>query len=263
MPKESYYIYRAQMVNATTNPSPLDAIVHKFLTIEMGGDYVAARERLPFARRNGILCSSFVIAQDAQEGPSAVLTQNLRTRNVIESQVLPNTTDSTVEREPIPREEWTPAQVKMYGGTDKVPYRTKETTQVAWGNSEKGGVQLLNEYPTMLTPYLFYVGITTDFDYLQKVVKQVFNLGKNRTKGYGQIKSAELHATGSCDGIVDSLGRPLRAIPVDSGIQVAPDSVIADATYQPAYWDPENRTKCYVPEISRQWSISQIEKEFA
>lgn len=71
-------------------------------------------------------------------------------------------------------------------------------------------------------------------------------IGKKRTAGFGQVHSWELIET-ELDGVKDHLGQPLRPVPLTMWDGVK-DVIRADAAWKPAYWLPQHRAICAVPQ---------------
>lgn len=84
-----------------------------------------------------------------------------------------------------------------------------------------------------------------DIEGVRDLLQDVRHVGKKHTAGYGLLDNVELE-TASVDGVTDSLGYPMRPVPIDRffGRQ---DAVQADSAWRPAYWKIEHRARCFVP----------------
>lgn len=84
-----------------------------------------------------------------------------------------------------------------------------------------------------------------DVDAVGRLLTDVRHLGKKRAQGFGEVVTFDL-APARTNGVVANDREPLRPIPVEMQL-AAPESVVAEAAWRPAYWKPHNRTACHIP----------------
>ena len=109
--------------------------------------------------------------------------------------------------------------------------------------SDYGAV--LNTYSIVTVPSITWYAVG-DREKINRLLSNVEFIGKRRMSGYGQVAKFQIEDD-DLDGLVGHFGEPLRPIPVQlfTGNKA---SVKADASWKPAYWHPENRAVCFVPE---------------
>lgn len=262
--------------------APLDGVVAAVLTRRLGGDYQRAHQEIPFARENGVLCCSagvFEAYNDPKFNPRYAQEGEIAKRGVFfgplqgfAAKLSPSDIDldlvranSAKVRRPKREDELSEKELAKLQKDGVLP-EISENTKWTYGESrvrECGNV--LSFYQTMLVNKVWYFGITTDQEQFQSLVEDIAFLGKKGSVGFGTVdrsKTAIYFDEGSCNGIVDADGKPMRPIPLHSKIKVAKNSVIADVGYQPAYWDIANRAPCYVPDEQYMTkTFEQIDKE--
>jgi hypothetical protein len=79
-------------------------------------------------------------------------------------------------------------------------------------------------------------------------LRQVPSIGKRRASGYGEVSRWEVEP-GELDGLVGYADDPLRPIPTTRWA-LGGDWIPVEAAWKAPYWDPRNRTRCFVPEMN-------------
>ena len=104
---------------------------------------------------------------------------------------------------------------------------------------------VMNSYKVFTTPEITWYA-SGDAAKIESLLSGVEFIGKRRASGFGQVTGVRIE-DGELDGVVGHFGEPLRPVPVDmfTGEQTA---LRADAAWRPAYWHPDNRAICFVPE---------------
>ena len=104
---------------------------------------------------------------------------------------------------------------------------------------------VLNGYKTLYAESLQWHA-QGDPDQVLQLLQEIEFIGKKRTAGFGQVRGWRL-AESALDGITDADGQPLRPVPLTmwNGDQSA---IRADAAWRPAYWMPQHRAICAVPQ---------------
>lgn len=104
---------------------------------------------------------------------------------------------------------------------------------------------VMNSYRVFTAPAITWYA-QGDMQAVEQLLRDVPFIGKRRASGYGQVTGVEL-LPDELDGVTGFFGEPLRPVPVD--LFKGDDSALkADAAWRPAYWHPENRAICFVPE---------------
>lgn len=85
-----------------------------------------------------------------------------------------------------------------------------------------------------------------DPEQVLELLQEVEFIGKKRTAGFGQVRGWQLIES-DLDGITDATGQPLRPVPLPMWHGDA-NAVRADAAWRPAYWLPQHRAICAVPQ---------------
>jgi len=85
-----------------------------------------------------------------------------------------------------------------------------------------------------------------DPEQVLELLQEVEFIGKKRTAGFGQVRGWQLIES-ELDGIADATGQPLRPVPLPMW-QGDANAVRADAAWRPAYWLPQHRAICAVPQ---------------
>ena len=86
-----------------------------------------------------------------------------------------------------------------------------------------------------------------DAEYALELLAEIEFIGKKRTAGFGQIRAGSWQLAESLlDGITDAFGQPLRPVPLDRWAGDK-NACRVDAAWRPAYWLPQHRALCAVP----------------
>jgi hypothetical protein len=85
-----------------------------------------------------------------------------------------------------------------------------------------------------------------DAERVSSLVKTLDFIGKRRANGFGEVAGFKI-VPSEVDGVLGFFSEPLRPIPV-ALYKGDPSALRADAAWRPAYWHPENRAVCYVPD---------------
>lgn len=105
---------------------------------------------------------------------------------------------------------------------------------------------VMNSYDTVNTHALNWYA-TGDAEKISQLMHGIEFVGKRRASGFGQVSGLHIEQ-GELDGVTGHFGEPLRPIPLDL-FKGDAQSLKADAAWRPAYWHPDNRATCYVPEL--------------
>jgi CRISPR type IV-associated protein Csf3 len=92
-----------------------------------------------------------------------------------------------------------------------------------------------------------------DADEVERMLQGVAFIGKRRASGFGQVNGMHIEPD-ELNGVTGYFGEPLRPVPVAIFRDVFggdTNSLRADAAWRPAYWHPDNRAICHVPESLR------------
>lgn len=106
---------------------------------------------------------------------------------------------------------------------------------------------VMNAYRVFSTPEINWFG-EGDVDSVRALVATLDFIGKRRANGFGEVRGFSIQPADS-DGVLGLFGEPLRPIPVELYKGDA-NALKADAAWRPAYWHPENRAICFIPEPS-------------
>ena len=103
---------------------------------------------------------------------------------------------------------------------------------------------VLNSYTLLTAPTVTWYA-NGDADHISRLVSPVQFIGKRRASGFGRVSRWQIEPD-ELDGIEGPFGEPLRPVPIDmfKGDTFHP---IVDASWRPAYWNPNHRTACYAP----------------
>lgn len=104
---------------------------------------------------------------------------------------------------------------------------------------------VMNSYTAIHTHQLSWYA-TGDADKIFQLMQDLQFVGKRRASGFGQVSGLDIEPS-ELGGLVGHFGEPLRPIPLDL-FEGDPQSLKADAAWRPAYWNPDNRAICFVPE---------------
>jgi len=85
-----------------------------------------------------------------------------------------------------------------------------------------------------------------DVEKVERLISGIQFVGKRRASGFGEIASFKVEP-GDLNGLLGPFGEPLRPIP-EALFKGDTSSLRADAAWRPAYWHPENRAICFVPD---------------
>ena len=104
---------------------------------------------------------------------------------------------------------------------------------------------VMNSYRVFTAPAITWYA-QGDALAVERLLSEVTFIGKRRASGYGQVTGVQIVGD-ELDGVIGHFGEPLRPVPVE--LFKGDDTALrADAAWRPAYWHPENRAVCYVPE---------------
>lgn len=106
---------------------------------------------------------------------------------------------------------------------------------------------VMNSYQLVTAPAITWYA-EGNADAVQNLLQGVAFIGKRRASGFGQVTSLQIEA-GELDGITGFFGEALRPVPL-ALFKGDPGNLRADAAWRPAYWHPDNRAICFVPEAS-------------
>ena len=104
---------------------------------------------------------------------------------------------------------------------------------------------VMNGYKTLVAPALCWHA-EGDPEQVLELLQEVEFIGKKRTAGFGQVRGWRLSES-ALDGVADAAGQPLRPVPLTMW-HGNPDAIRADAGWRPAYWVPQHRAICAVPQ---------------
>jgi CRISPR type IV-associated protein Csf3 len=104
---------------------------------------------------------------------------------------------------------------------------------------------VLNAYRLISASEITWYG-EGDIKAVEALISSISFIGKRRASGYGEIDSFHIEDS-ELDGILGYLNEPLRPIPQQL-YQGDRNALRADAAWRPAYWHPDNRAICYVPD---------------
>jgi hypothetical protein len=104
---------------------------------------------------------------------------------------------------------------------------------------------VMNGYQTVVAQALQWHA-EGDADQVLELLQEVEFIGKKRSAGFGQVRAWQLSES-ALDGISDASGQPLRPVPLAMW-QGDPNAIRADAAWRPAYWLPQHRAICAVPQ---------------
>jgi hypothetical protein len=85
-----------------------------------------------------------------------------------------------------------------------------------------------------------------DIKRIEELISGIHFIGKRRGSGFGEIAGFSMESA-DLDGLQGPFDEPLRPIP-EGLFKGDTSSLRADAAWKPAYWHPENRAVCYVPD---------------
>lgn len=89
-----------------------------------------------------------------------------------------------------------------------------------------------------------------DAEAVGRMLEGVGFIGKRRASGFGQVSGLQIEPD-ELNGVIGHFGEPLRPVPVQVFREVFggdASSLKVDAAWRPAYWHPDNRAICHVPE---------------
>lgn len=104
---------------------------------------------------------------------------------------------------------------------------------------------VMNAYRVFTAPTITWYG-EGDTDRVSSLVSTLDFIGKRRANGFGEVAGFEI-TPAEINGVLGFFNEPLRPIPT-SLYTGDPSALRADAAWRPAYWHPENRAVCYVPD---------------
>ena len=104
---------------------------------------------------------------------------------------------------------------------------------------------VMNSYQTMVAEAMQWHA-EGDAEQVLELLQELEFIGKKRTAGFGQVQGWHLMES-ELDGISDATGQPLRPVPLAMW-QGDRNAIRADAAWRPAYWLPQHRALCAVPQ---------------
>ena len=104
---------------------------------------------------------------------------------------------------------------------------------------------VLNGYQTMVAKAIEWHA-QGDAEQVLELLQDVEFIGKKRTAGFGQVRGWQLIES-ELDGVADKAGQPMRPVPLTMW-RGDPQAIRADAAWRPAYWLPQHRAICAVPQ---------------
>lgn len=136
---------------------------------------------------------------------------------------------------------WTPRELDDHA----------KTTQKGFTKSDrkKNYKPLMDEYPAMDIPQVFFIVETDNPECLLAAVQNIPALGKWSRKGYGNIAGVAMTSTGD-DPWVMADGCPARALPVDLWERMyGGPHALAMENIHPPYWATNQAQLCAVEKI--------------
>ncbi len=191
----------------------LDALLAALL-FEEGGDLERAHSEIPLKNTFGLWHGSAALFEAVERGRHAFVA-NLRAMHDLELELI----------------------AKNKQG--------KTHTKIGLARRREFGA-VMNSYRCISTPAMTWYG-EGDCDQIRSLVSRVSFIGKRRASGYGQVSSFEIEEA-ELDGILGYAKEPLRPIP-EHLFRGDRSSLRADTAWRPAYWHPDNRAVCFVPEL--------------
>ena len=104
---------------------------------------------------------------------------------------------------------------------------------------------VMNSYRTFSTESISWYG-QGDIKRIEELISGIHFIGKRRGSGFGEIAGFSIEPA-DLDGLLGPFAEPLRPIP-EGLFKGDTRSLRADAAWKPAYWHPESRAVCYVPD---------------
>ena len=104
---------------------------------------------------------------------------------------------------------------------------------------------VMNAYRMFTAPTVSWYG-EGDPDAVSALIKTLDFIGKRRANGFGEVDGFDI-VPADIDGVLGFFNEPLRPIPEEL-YQGDRSALRADAAWRPAYWHPENRAVCFVPD---------------
>lgn len=190
----------------------LDALLAA-LIFERTGDLERAHSEIPLQRTQGLWHASGAVFEK-QDDASVSFVANLQARHDLD--------------------------------LDLIARNKAGNTHTAMGLTRRRDFgAVMNSYRMLTVPEITWYA-EGDVQTVEHLLHDVGFIGKRRASGYGQVATVRLEPD-ELDGVTGFFGEPLRPVPVElfKGDQTA---LKADAAWRPAYWHPENRAICFVPE---------------
>ncbi len=132
------------------------------------------------------------------------------------------------------------AKKKQREGANQPPRLHKKTGQKR--RSDFGAVRTFN---TRHEAPVIQWDLEGDPDRIKPLLYRMDFIGAHRARGAGQARRWQIDDA-DLNGLYSLEREPLWPIPV-AMYQGAPDHVVADAGWRPAYWHPTNRAACFIP----------------
>jgi hypothetical protein len=214
------YFVRIPMRTAVISPPTLDGLLAYFV-YQQTGDLGLAHEGLPLAKTDGVYHASSAIFENFFNNVAITHTGALKHEHI---------------------------DHEMIKGSAK------------WGNTRQRDCgNVMSSYIGHLTQAIWYFFESKKPQEVEQILGRLTHLGKGNRKGWGQIDNAIELNSANVNGLVDSSGNPLRPIPMDKDFRVNPESIRADVTWRPAYWNHENSAPCFIMN-KKKFTSSELEE---
>jgi len=104
---------------------------------------------------------------------------------------------------------------------------------------------VMNSYRVFSAESISWYG-QGDTNRIEGLLSGLHFIGKRRANGFGEVAGYSIEPA-ELNGLLGPFDEPLRPIP-EALFKGDTTSLRADAAWKPAYWHPENRAVCYVPD---------------
>ena len=104
---------------------------------------------------------------------------------------------------------------------------------------------VMNSYRVFSAESISWYG-QGDTNRIEGLLSGLHFIGKRRANGFGEVAGYSIEPA-ELNGLLGPFDEPLRPIP-EALFTGDTTSLRADAAWKPAYWHPENRAVCYVPD---------------
>lgn len=183
---------------------------------DLMGDFEAAHDAIPIARTDGLFHASAAFFSETRPRSQALIIASLRARH-----------------------DMRPGFLKQRSG--RVHAKISSGTRSSFGAVSNLFTQINAEAVTW-----FVEGDHRSIADLILGSRRIYGIGARRNSGYGAVANWQID-DGPFDGVSSDDGLILRPIPIERR-PTNRDLPVVDAAWRPAYWNPENRAACYVPE---------------